>query len=444
MSDVRAGQHGPDAMPLPFDAKHLRSGDLLLAVRINNLPHIEAVYGRSVSAATAGEVQDAIARWVPGTQAHRAGEIIIEAAVPLLSRNRELAPATLIESLCIGLMTQPLLLDGEKLHVSVSVGYALIPEDGAPLQALSALLEQCHNMLQASWSAPDFIAAWDGNWLAGYRADMAAAATLLHRIDRGETFFVWQPVRRTAESGVSLYHEALLRTSSKDGQHISCGQAIQSLERIGLARILDRYSASAILDQLEDDPIACVGVNISAQSASFHLNGKDALWNELRTRLAEDRSLGPRLVVEITESSPAASQKDLTEFIAFLRAMGCRIAIDDFGAGHNGLRQLLVLTPDIVKLDSFFISGTGQSEQRRRTFHHVLGLAQSLAPMVVVEGVESAALEEIAREEGAIWLQGYHMGHPSVVRSWEDATYSDSIQALLAFKGRFKQPSNGQ
>ncbi|RYM05607.1 EAL domain-containing protein [Sphingobium cupriresistens] len=439
MTNVLASGPGIGSPAFSFDRNFLRSGDLLLALRINNFCHIEAVYGQRVATAAAMEIRDALERWVPGTQAHLSRDDLIEAAVPLSSRNRQLALATMIESLCMGFMLHPLLVEEHKFHVSVSAGYAQIIEIYTPENAV-ALLEECHDMLRATWSAPEFNAAWGKEWKAGYRTDMASAVTFLNQIDRGETFLAWQPIVKADKKGTILYYEALLRISSEDGTHISCGQAIRCLERLGLSRVLDRHCVSAVLDQLEDDPIVCLGVNVSAQNASFHLNGQDAFWNELRKRLAENRSLGPRLVIEITESWPASSQKDLSDFVRTLSRFGCRIAIDDFGSGHNGLRQLLTLKPDIVKLDSFFMRTAGETEQTRNTFRHALGLARSLVPLVIVEGVETAAHEQMAREEGATWLQGFQLSHPSLVRGWLDASYRDCVQALLDFKAHFKRP----
>ena len=406
---------GPDE-PASFDPRPLKSGDLFLAIRINNLPHIEAVYGRNVAALTLEEVSSVL-RKTTNAQCRISSGNVIEVALPLSSRDRQRRAPAVIDDLCTKLMCQPVLAGAEKLHVSVSAGYAPVVQGDIASQVPHALAE-CHRALHAAWSVPDINTAWGDAWATKYRQDMQAAGDLLHKMSRGEAVHFYQPVRHSNGDGQTLYYESLLRTTRADGVSSSCGSCIKAVERLGLAKVLDKYSVSAVLDQLERHPAARLGVNISAQSASFNLNGRDSSWTELRERLAGNRTLGPRLTIEITESWPPSSLKDLVEFTRTLRALGCQIAVDDFGAGHNSLRQLLMLQPDIVKLDSFFIQMAERSPRARAMLHHAVGLACSVSPLVVIEGIESPSHKQIAEEEGLVWLQGYHLGEPGVTHSW--------------------------
>jgi EAL domain-containing protein (putative c-di-GMP-specific phosphodiesterase class I) len=96
--------------------------------------------------------------------------------------------------------------------------------------------------------------------------------------------------------------------------------------------------------------------------------------------------------------------------------LGCSIAVDDFGAGRASVIQLSFLAVDIVKIDGNFIRGASRSDQGYATFLRLMQLGMSLAPTVIVEGVETAHQANLACEAGANWLQGYQFGRPSASR----------------------------
>jgi len=99
-----------------------------------------------------------------------------------------------------------------------------------------------------------------------------------------------------------------------------------------------------------------------------------------------------------------------------LRRHGCHIVIDDFGAGHASIRQLLAFKPEVVKVDRFFVHYAKASTQGFAALGHLIGLAESLGALAVVEGIETAAESEMARQAGGCWQQGYHLGRPSFAR----------------------------
>ncbi|EQB29627.1 EAL domain-containing protein [Sphingobium ummariense] len=420
----------------------LRIGDLVLAFRIDNYSLLRAVYSLDTANAAVDAVIVALARLFTGVRIQRTEPGMLYAAIPASTRRREHALPAMIDSVCTLIMCRPLECDGERVYFSLSTGYAVASDAHLSAAGTEECLRIARDMLCACRSAAERPTANDSAWADHYRADMRTAATLLRQVDRGEAHFVWQPVCNATEKEAILYYEALLRTVSADGQQQPCGEAIGALERLGLVRILDQRTVSLVIDELEADPLVCLGVNISGQSASFHLNGHDAFWSELRERLSRDRSLARRLVVEITETAAHSSLRETVDFVTQLRALGCRIAIDDFGAGYASPRQLLALRPDIVKVDAFFLGAATQHAETASAFPHMVGLARSLAPTVIAEGVETAQQEEAARASGVQWLQGHQAGRPSVTRAWLDWDYRDSIRALVTFKSYSEAPAH--
>jgi EAL domain-containing protein (putative c-di-GMP-specific phosphodiesterase class I) len=296
-----------------------------------------------------------------------------------------------------------------------------------------------HPVLSMQLADDDLIQPQSGEVIAGptfisgeetaeqYRRDMSDAARLFAAI-RDKRLFLARQAVGCPEDGSILYSETLSRILAEDGNLCSCGSLIAAAERVGLAPAFDRFVMARVLNELKAAPLARLGVNLSAASAVC-----DFAWEPLLTAIEKNRSLATRLVVEITESSPVWSIGLAVGFVDRLRQAGCWVAVDDFGTGHSSIRRLLSLKPDVVKVDALFLKLAASQPERsdilvrhpapcyRELLRNLVGIAESLAPVTVIEGVETAAHADIARAIGARWMQGYHIGCPSFARGRQPA-----------------------
>jgi DNA-binding NarL/FixJ family response regulator len=120
-----------------------------------------------------------------------------------------------------------------------------------------------------------------------------------------------------------------------------------------------------------------------------------------------------RVVVEITEHSDIADYAHLNRALAPLRERGVKLAVDDVGAGFSSLRHVLVLEPDMIKLDVSLCRGIDSNEVRRALARALTAFGQEVDKMVVAEGVETEAELEALVELGVTHAQGYLLGRPN-------------------------------
>jgi EAL domain-containing protein (putative c-di-GMP-specific phosphodiesterase class I) len=113
------------------------------------------------------------------------------------------------------------------------------------------------------------------------------------------------------------------------------------------------------------------------------------------------------LVIEITETARFEDMSAAREFVRSLQSLGCRVALDDVGAGHSTLRALVDLGVDIAKIDRAYVRKTGDDAVATERLGKLIGLARTCAKEVIVEGIESDSDAELARRSGASGLQGY-------------------------------------
>ena len=134
-----------------------------------------------------------------------------------------------------------------------------------------------------------------------------------------------------------------------------------------------------------------------------------------------DAGLEPsRLMVEIPEGKAVAAA-DVIATIEQLRALGVRIAVDDFGVGYSNLAQLAALMPDVIKFDKSLISSLGRHAVADRLLAGAIDLAHDLGALVVAEGVENPRQHAVLVALGCDAMQGFLLGRPVTVGAGSSA-----------------------
>lgn len=120
-----------------------------------------------------------------------------------------------------------------------------------------------------------------------------------------------------------------------------------------------------------------------------------------------------RIVLEITEHDCIDDFEALEAAVGPLRARGLRLAVDDAGAGHSGLQQILKMRPDLIKLDRSLIEGIGDDPGRRALAAALTMFARDTGSRLIAEGVETEAELAMLRALGVDKVQGYLLGRPA-------------------------------
>lgn len=126
-------------------------------------------------------------------------------------------------------------------------------------------------------------------------------------------------------------------------------------------------------------------------------------------------SHGSSYCVEISEQQIIGDPSYLVEPVRSLRQSGVKIALDDLGFGRSCLESLILLEPDIVKIDKKCVTGITEEHANMRSLKRLLRMAASLGAEVVAEGVESKADLNVLTDLGVFCAQGYFLGRPSAI-----------------------------
>jgi diguanylate cyclase (GGDEF)-like protein len=302
------------------------------------------------------------------------------------------------------------------VYATVSVGAATFPEQGKVAQEIMNRAE--HALTEAKSLGRDCYTSYalSEEQRLKHRADMAMGERVQRALHENRLVFAYQPVVASGahgDAGAVDYYECLLRMIDEDGKPVAAAHFIPVIERLGFVRIIDRYVLERAVQEAAAHPGFCLGFNISGVTAT------DRSWLRAATRLLRDRpEVARQLVVEITETAAMGDVEECARFVEALRALGCRVAIDDFGVGFTSLRHLQMLAVDTVKIDASYVSDLADKIENQVFLRHLVGLAHGLGFTTVAEGVESEREAAILRREGVRLLQGYYFARPTTDAPW--------------------------
>lgn len=222
----------------------------------------------------------------------------------------------------------------------------------------------------------------------------------------------FQPIVDATTKDVVM-HEALLRMADARGDMIAAAHLIPIAEKLGLVRLIDRTVAQLTVSTLLAYPQAHLSFNVSGITAT------DPRWfGQLTEILKAHREVTPRLIVEITETVALGDLDETVRFTTALRDLGCRVAIDDFGAGYTSFRNLKALNVDILKLDGSFCANLAANPENQYFVRSLIDMARKFDLKTIAEWVETPEDADFLRQWGADYLQGNLFGKASLDIPW--------------------------
>ena len=230
------------------------------------------------------------------------------------------------------------------------------------------------------------------------KADALGSAVAERRFN-----LVYQPVV-SLKTGDLHHHEVLVRF----GDDASPFPMIRMAEELDLIEGLDFAIAERAVGELTADPKLKLAVNVSGRtiiSPSFPA--------AMKALIGGKKALKGRLVFEITESAAIEDLALADRHIQALRALGCTVCLDDFGAGAASLAYLQQLSLDMVKIDGRYIRELQHGGRESTFIRHLVSMCAELSVQTLAEMVETTAAEEAVRRAGVDYAQGYLYGAPA-------------------------------
>jgi diguanylate cyclase (GGDEF)-like protein/PAS domain S-box-containing protein len=229
---------------------------------------------------------------------------------------------------------------------------------------------------------------------------------LRNAIEQGHIHPAFQPICNL-KNGIPMAYEVLARMRV-NGLVIQAKDFITVAEELGLTREVDLHVIGQALLLTPSEHALFLNVDISSFNDKEFVQDLSQL---LKPACADGRSI----TIEITERETIPLSNALHQDIQTLRALGCKLALDDFGSGYSTYNFLNQFRPDYLKIEGSFVRGMLQNESDRKIVTHIHELASSFGMQTIAESVEDAATEHALQEIGICNAQGLFYGAPRLV-----------------------------
>jgi len=329
--------------------------------------------------------------------------------VVLLSEVGEAEDAALIAEKMRAAITAPHLIGDHDLHVTVSTGISIYPEDGADAQTLIKCADTAMYHAKESGRNNYQFFRCDMNIRAVERQSIEGG--LRRALERQEFVLNYQP-KVNLETGAITGVEVLIRWQHPERGLILPGQFIAIAEDSGLIVSIGHWvlreacmQARSWMDAgLKFERMA---VNISA--VEFRAKG----FFERVCAILQESALEPHhLQLELTETVLMDSADATSVALQALSAMGVGLALDDFGTGFSSLSYLKRFPIDTLKIDQSFVHDVTTNASDATIVSTVIAMGKSLELRVVAEGIETSEQLAFLKSQHCAEGQGYYFGRP--------------------------------
>jgi len=314
----------------------------------------------------------------------------------------------------------------DNVHVTVSIGAVAFPAESKT--AVDAMTKAESAMQQAKAAGRDRLRFFElsEEQRQDYRASMDIGEEVQLALKEDRIVLAQQPVV-DAKTHEVRYYECLVRMFDRGGALVPAARFVPAIEELGLMRSIDNRVRDLAVRELERDPGLSLAINISGLTAT-----ERSWFRGLVARLKDRRDIATRLLVEITETAALQDIDETSRFVSALRALGCRVALDDFGSGFTTFHHLKALTVDVVKIDGSFVRNITTDTENQIFIHNLLALARALGVSTVGECVETSEDADYLSGVGIDLLQGYYFGRPEVAGHDTAGTAQAPRPALIA------------
>jgi diguanylate cyclase (GGDEF)-like protein len=322
-------------------------------------------------------------------------------------------------------MSQPLVIDGNELVPSTSIGIAIAPQDGTDGETLLRNADLA--LYRAKEAGRGTFAFFEESLNERAQQRRQLESDLRVAIERGEFELYYQPLFDLEQNKICSF-EALIRWNHPKRGLISPADFVPIAEDTGLIVPIGAWVIREACEQAAQWPDDIrVAVNVSA--VQFH---RGALHETILQALAASGLAPGRLEVEITESIFLEGGETTLKLLHSLRSVGVRVALDDFGTGYSSLSYLQSFPFDKLKIDRSFIQNLLTRDGASAIVRAITELAHALNIETTAEGVEETAQLMELRAHGCSSVQGFLFAEPmtaaDVEQLFRDAKPGDAAQ----------------
>lgn len=306
-------------------------------------------------------------------------------------------------------------IENNRLHGSASIGVVTCPDHGQDLETLLTRADiAMYRAKQTGRNRFHVFSDDDLSFDSKMRATIYWEERIKQALKEDRLALLYQPIQPLVGEKREAY-EVLLRMRDDDGKLIAPGEFLETAERSGLIEEVDMRVVRMACETQARHQRTGRTLSLSINLSGYQFNNL-AVSEAIRDTIRETGADPKRLTFEITETSALENIGLAEKFIRRLKELGCRFALDDFGAGYTSLSHLRNIPLDVIKIDGCFVQRLDQSPRDQALVAAVTDMGHALGLEVTAEFVENAQTLDMLKNMGVDHAQGYHIGRPAMLQ----------------------------
>ncbi|WP_193744934.1 EAL domain-containing protein [Marinimicrobium sp. LS-A18] len=317
--------------------------------------------------------------------------------------------ASLIAQKLITAAVEPISLQGQECRVTASIGICMYPSDAGDSQNLMKNADIA--MYRAKEEGKNTYQFYSPNLQARTLERMDLENHLRQAVEHNQLFLHYQ-AKRDLKTGTVAGVEALVRWQHPILGVVPPGEFIPLAEETGLIVLIGRWVLNTACQQSahwQRQGLPPVRMSVNLSPRQFY---DEHLIEDIRLALAESGLNPEDLELEITESMVMQNTERAIEILKGIKALGVKLAIDDFGVGYSSLAQIKRFPIDTLKVDSSFIKDIPNSVEDKAITQAIIAMGKTLSLTVIAEGVETSEQESFLRDNNCDQSQGFYYSRP--------------------------------
>ena len=349
--------------------------------------------------------------------------------VILLSEIEQRRDASNFAEKLYAVLAPPHLIGGHELHVTLSVGISVYPDDGPDADTVMQSADTA--MYHAKANGRNTYQFFGTNMSTGAVRRLMVARGLRQALKREEFLLHYQP-QIDLVSGAMTRAEALIRWQDPGHGLVYPAQFVPIAEECGLIVPIGRWVMREACRQIRawlDSGLTVVPVSVNVSATEF----RDKGFLEGIALILKETGLPPGYMeLEVTENILMQDAESSESLLKALKAMGVRLAIDDFGTGYSSLSYLKRFPIDTLKIDQSFMQDIAADGAGATIVSAVIAMGKKLKQRVVAEGVETRDQLAFLQKEQCEEAQGFQFSYPLPAEDFKRLLAGTQAAAMVA------------
>jgi diguanylate cyclase (GGDEF)-like protein/PAS domain S-box-containing protein len=321
--------------------------------------------------------------------------------------------ARIANAICDGIQEYRFVYEGKTFNVGASIGVVPINSDIEDIHSALSKADSACCMAKEKGRSRMHIYSTEDKDLMQRRGEMGTISRINAALDNEGFELFYQTIKPLSpENGGGDHFEILIRMRDKEEGWIAPGFFLPAAERFNLAIKIDQWVINKTFSWLAEHPrhleqLALCSINLSGISLS------DEHLSEYIVSKLNEYSVPPeKICFEITETAAISNLSHASTFINYLRKHGCLFALDDFGSGMSSYAYLKRLPVDFLKVDGLFVKDMLNDPIDHAMVKSINEIGHVFGLKTIAEFVENEDIENILREIGLDFVQGYGIAKP--------------------------------